>query len=509
MPPSPGSPPSTSAYAASASASVSGSGAATLGKDAPDPNAPSWTEQDYYNQVLDWTSCSDGEQCAKITVPMNWADPGGQRIQLAMARIVSTDKSVKHLGSLLTNPGGPGASGVDFLSYMPMLLSQDVVDSYDLVSWDTRGVGESVPVKCYDDTQLNQFFDYWPKSFDDAGLAEMTKVDQDFAAACKQNTGPVLQYVDSESTAKDMDVMRAALGDQKLNYVGFSYGTFLGQLYAEDFPTKVGRMILDGVVDPADSSDQDGYNQAVAFENEARTFVKWCETKYAKSCPFKGNVDKGMNTIKSVFDAAGAKPLKTDYTGRKLSLTDAVTGVIEAMYDTSMWEDLADAIDSAAEDSDGTQLMDLADEYYDRDSDGKFKDNMIEAFDAISCLDSPTDASRANMDAWAAKLKQGAPVLGQYFSYGQGLCGNWPYPATFTPHAIAANGAAPIMVVGTTGDPATPYQQAVKVAGQLASGFLVTYKGEGHTALGNNTCINDTAGAFLVKGTVPAKGTTC
>jgi pimeloyl-ACP methyl ester carboxylesterase len=433
---------------------------------------------------------------------MDWENPGGERISIAVARYQAPGG--KAIGSLLLNPGGPGASGVEAVDYLQSNFTGEVGAAYDMVGWDPRGTGHSVPVRCYDSDQLNDFLAWWPKTWDDATIAEAAGIDKDFGEACLERTGESLGYVDSVSTARDMDIIRAAVGDEKLNYVGFSYGTLLGQLYAEQYPDKVGRVVLDGVVDPAESSQKQSEEQMASFERSLRSFVEWCEGK--ENCPLSGGVDGGLKTIHDLIARAGEKPLNTDYP-RKLDLNAALMGVLVTQYDDTLWEALRTALVAALQ-GDGTQLLELSDMYYERDTEtGDFDNNMFEAFYAIGCLDAPVDASREAMDAAAASMKQATPTLGDFNVYGELLCANWPFPARWAPHAITAEGADPIVVVGTTGDPATPYESAVAVADRLASGVMVTYKGEGHTAIGRaNECVNGAITEYLVNGVPPKAG---
>jgi pimeloyl-ACP methyl ester carboxylesterase len=463
---------------------------------------------DFYSQKIEWGQCElVGEDCGSVEVPMDWGDPKGPTIRIAVNRIAATS-SGKRIGSLLVNPGGPGASGVDYLDSLASSLPAAVREAYDIIGFDPRGVGSSSPVRCYDSGQMNQYLDWWPEKMDTAGIIDYREQTQAFAQACLQRTGQMLGHVDSVSVARDMDVIRAVLGDKTLNYVGFSYGTLLGALYAENYPQQVGRLILDGAIDPSEDSATSTLAQIASFEKSLRAYIASCQE--GTGCPLTGGVEGGLKTIHDLIAAQAANPLTTDY-GRDLSVQTALMGVLMCLYDDQLWTELTAALDTALTKKDGTALMQLADYYFDRDSQsGAFQSNMFEAFAAIGCLDDPVDARRAAMDTMAGRLKEAAPTLGEFSSYGEVSCAEWPYAATGGPHKVTAKGAAPIIVVGTTGDPSTPYESAVSLADQLESGVLLTYEGEGHTAIGrSNECVEKAVADFLVGGTAPKAGTKC
>jgi pimeloyl-ACP methyl ester carboxylesterase len=461
-----------------------------------------------YGQSVDWGACtgySTTMECAQIEVPLNWDEPSGDTVTVAVARIATADPDSRR-GSLVINPGGPGVSGIDYLDWLASAVSQPVRDVYDLVSFDPRGVGASTPVDCVDDPELDE---YMAESFaeDPAGLAEAAAEAKEFGQACHERTGDLLGFVDTASAARDMDVIRAVMGDSKLNYLGFSYGTLLGATYAELFPAEVGRLVLDGAIDPSTTAAESDFNQIVAFDHSLAAFASWCAG--AATCPAGSGAEGILASVVTLLDGALAKPLPTSY-GRELTQSLALMGILEALYSETMWPALGEAL-TAAFQGRGDELMVLADEMYHRDSaTGRYADNMAEAIIAVNCLDAPVDGDMAAMEAAAAELRAAAPVLGQFAGYGALTCANWPFPARGTPHAVTAAGAAPILVVGTTGDPATPYEEAVALADQLESGVLLTYEGEQHTAYGSsNQCVATAVDDYLIEGTVPAEGLRC
>lgn len=456
-----------------------------------------------YAQELDWQACGELE-CATLVVPLDYAEPDGDTVEIAVSRHPAAGD---RLGSLLINPGGPGSSGIDALSSIALpRFGQEVVDRYDLVGFDPRGVASSTPVTCVDGPAMDEIvttdFDFGT----DAGIQAAEDAYGAFGAACLENTGPVLEHVDTVSAAKDMDVLRAVLGDETLNYVGYSYGTQLGATYAALFPQQVGRLVLDGALDPTLSSQELSEGQAQGFENALRAYVADCQA--GADCPLSGSVDDGLAQVRSVLDRARKSPLPTG-TERPLTGALAFSGIALPLYDESSWTYLTMGLDAALS-GDGSILLQLADLYYDRNADGTYSSNSTQAFWAIGCADDRGTTDVAEMRAQAAAIEEVAPTVGYFFGYGGVICAQWPVPEAGGLDDYSAAGAAPIVVVGTTNDPATPYAWAESLAGTLDSGHLLTYEGEGHTAYGrSNACIADAVDAYLLEGTVPADGTRC
>ncbi|GAB3384606.1 alpha/beta hydrolase [Humibacter soli] len=471
----------------------------------PHPDKVSAALAPFYEQHIEWSNCGSF-QCADIKAPLNWDDPSAGSVKLALIRHYATGK---RLGSLLVNPGGPGGSGVDFVrDSLNYAVDKNLQEHYDIVGFDPRGVGLSTAVKCYDPKQMDDYlFGITPGTRgSDQWIAASTREAASFAAACKQNTGALLGKVGTTSAAKDLDLMRAVLGDAKLNYLGYSYGTLLGATYAGLYPKNVGRMVLDGALDPSSTNFDVNLGQAKGFEQELRAYVTDCLTR--KGCPFSGSVDDALGTISKILSTLDASPIRNS-DGRELGADTMVTAIIYPLYDSTAWSALDKLFDDVMAGSARVAFI-LADAYYDRSSDGTYSDNSTEAFTAINCLDYSVDADPASMRAQAAELVKAAPVIGPYMSYGDIGCAQWPYSPTRTEAPIHAAGAPPILVVGTTGDPATPYPWAKSLASQLDSGHLITYHGHGHTAYNkSNSCVNDAVDGFFVNGTVPAKDPQC
>jgi len=458
----------------------------------------------FYAQSITWKKCDEGS-CGTIEVPLDYANPTGATIDLAVAREASTGKNP--LGSLVMNPGGPGVSGVDFLKDIVSVIPKKVRAAYDLVSFDPRGVQRSAPVDCVDDKQLDALigddFDMTTSS----GRSAYEAAWQSFAEGCHSRMGAELAHIDTQSAARDMDVLRAVLGDQSLAYLGFSYGTKLGATYAELFPQRVGRMVLDGAMAPDLTSDEITVGQAKGFEHELRAYVADCQG--GKGCPLTGDVQHGLDQITALLDHARANPLPTG-SSRDLTASLAYNGIGQALYATKLWPTLTKGLAEALGQGTGRILLALADFYTDRASDGTYTSNTMQAFPAISCVDVPSDWSPAAMASQAAELAKVAPTVAPFFSYGALSCKHWPVPVVGSLPSYTAEGAAPILVVGTTGDPATPYAWAQKMADELSSARLLTYVGNGHTAyLSSNSCVDDSVNGYLLTGALPAGGKRC
>ncbi|PJJ55430.1 alpha/beta hydrolase [Compostimonas suwonensis] len=471
-----------------------------VSEDVPAELAP------YYTQSLSWTSCGDALQCTTAKAPLDWNDPGAGDIDLALVRHQATGD---RLGSLLVNPGGPGGSGYDFvMDSLDFATDATLQESYDIVGFDPRGVGRSSAVTCYDPAQMDTYLyglTTAPRG-SDAWIQELETSATDFGDACAKNTGPLLGHVDTTSAAKDLDMLRAALGDEQLNYLGYSYGTYLGATYAELFPSKVGRFVLDGALDPSTSNFEVTKTQAMGFESALRAYLADCLA--GDDCPFTGTVDDAMGTIAALLDSVDASPIRaTD--GRELGGNTLLTAIIYPLYQADAWSYLSDMLATVMK-GEADYAFQFADAYNGRDTDGSYLDNSTEAFLAINCIDYAYDDDPATMRAQAAELEAAAPVIGKYMAYGDIGCASWPYTFTGERTALHAEGAAPILVVGTTNDPATPYVWAQNLAEQLDSGHLVTYQGEGHTAYNkSNDCVNNTVDAFFVDGVVPDSDPMC
>ncbi|MHB9852612.1 alpha/beta hydrolase [Streptomyces sp. Tue6028] len=467
----------------------------------------------YYDQKLSWRSCGvPGFECATMKAPVDYAKPDAGDVRLAVARKKATGPGAR-LGSLQVNPGGPGGSAIDYLqSYAGIGYPADVRARYDMVAMDPRGVARSEPVECLTGPQMDTFTQTDTTPDDKKETQQLVDAFKKFAEGCGARSPELLRHVSTVDAARDMDILRAVLGDKKLNYVGASYGTFLGATYAGLYPDRVGRMVLDGAMDPSIDARRLNEDQTAGFETAFRSFAKDCSQQ--SDCPLgdAGTSPEQMaKNLKAFFQELDKKPIPTgDPDGRKLGEALATTGVIAAMYDEAAWQQLREALDSAMKDDDGAGLLALADSYYERDANGKYA-NLMFANAAVNCLDLPPAFEGPDqVEKALPAFEKASSVFGEGLAWAALNCGYWPVRATGEPHRIEAKGAPPILVVGTTRDPATPYRWAQSLASQLSSGTLLTYVGDGHTAYGRGSqCIDSAINRYLLEGTPPADGKRC
>lgn len=472
----------------------------------PVPGDVSAELEPYYGQVLKWEECEDELQCATATAPLDWTDPARDSIELALIRHTAGSP----LGSVLVNPGGPGGSGYDFIANsLDYAVSERLKDNFDIVGFDPRGVNRSSPVSCHDDpVELDDFiYDIVPgESGSDEWIADVEAENTAFGAACLSHSGELLGYVDTVSAARDLDLLRAVLGDTTLNYLGFSYGTLLGATYAELYPQNTGRLVLDGALDPTSTSFDVSLTQAEGFESAMRAFLADCDS--ADDCPFSGSEDASLAKIRLLLDRLDASPIRSD-DGRELGSNSMTSAIVLPLYSQDNWPYLRQLFASVME-GDATVAFSLADSYNGRNADGTYLDNSLEARLAINCLDYASQPDVSVMRAQAAELAEKAPVLGKQLAYGDLGCLGWPVAAATERPVIDGSGAADILVLGTTNDPATPYSWAVSLSEQLETGQLVTYDGEGHTAYNkSNACIDSTVDDYFIDGTVPSSDPLC
>jgi pimeloyl-ACP methyl ester carboxylesterase len=462
--------------------------------------------QPFYMQVLHWKGCGSGFQCSTLTVPMDYAHPTVRSLHLALIRLPAGDQ--KHrIGSLVINPGGPGGSGVDYARNAKQAISSAVRKRYDIVGFDPRGVDRSDPVECLTDRETDQFIAADPTPTSPAQIAEAVALAKKLVAGCVQRSGPELEFVGTRDAARDMDVMRSALGDPQLYYLGKSYGTFLGATYADEFPTHVGRMVLDGVIDPALTSEQINEGQAQGFELATRSFLADCVKR--SSCPLGRDLTTAQQRLRDLLTSLDSRPLPTKDPARPLTEGWGTLGVALPLYDKSYWPLLRAALTQALTGS-GAALLTLADAYAERTSNGRYSDNSNDAIYAVNCQDRSQPGGLAGIEQDARTFPAVAPTWGAMLAWGSLPCVYWPNAPTDHPHAISAPGSGPILVVGTIRDPATPYQWAVSLSRELSDGHLLTYDGDGHTAYRQgSSCVDTVVDRYLLDRTVPPDGKRC
>lgn len=464
----------------------------------------------FYTQEVVWESCGGAETfCGSVEVPADWANPTEGSFQLAVAYHQASDSDP--LGSIIFNPGGPGASGYNWITNsVDQLGTEQLRAKFNLVGFDPRGVGRSEPrVTCLDAAETDNLL-YGESGFPLGSVKDIAATrDQikSFSDACLENTGPGLGLVDTVSAARDMDVIRAVFGEPRMNYLGFSYGTFLGATYAELYPERVGRLVLDGAINPTINDADSSLNQLVGFDQAFKNFISDCVA--TADCPFAGSTSAAVAEVKALLKSVEARPVQTD-TGRELTIWGLITGMIMPLYSEEYWPYLSQAF-TELKSGDGSTFMLLADVYNDRLDNGTYGTNTMEAHRAISCLDGREPADDASVAAQNKRVLDTSAVFGRYWQFGALGCEQWPFPVADRPANYDASGSAPILVIGTTGDPATPYSEAVALANDiLENGHLVTYNGEGHTAYGrSNQCVADAVDDYFIKNVVPREDPNC
>ena len=478
--------------------------------------------ESFYSQKVSWHACAKkgmaeatsgqdtGFTCAKVKVPLDYDNPGGQTIEIAVKKRAAGGDSI---GSLFVNPGGPGGSGIDLVDEAGSYFSKKLTSSYDVVGFDPRGVGASTAVDCLTDAELDaERAGANDPATPSASAAEERAQKMGEACTSKTSTSGLLDHIDTISVARDLDILRAVDGQQALTYLGYSYGTYLGATYAELFPANTGRLVLDGAVDPSLSAEELALGQAKGFEASLRAYVESCQSSKL-GCPLSGDVDSGVSQVREFLESTKTAPVPTSDSKRPLTYDLAVYGVLGSMYQTQAWPSLTLGLSQAMGKEgkpDGSALLKLADLVSFRESDGTYSNNGAEALMAVNCLDYPVQGDNASWEKNAKAIKETSPTFGSQLLYPDAYCQGWGHTSSRKREKITASGAAPILVVGTTGDPATPYAWAQALAEQLESGQLLIWEGDGHTAYGrSNDCVKKAVDTYLLNGTMPDKGLTC
>lgn len=448
----------------------------------------------------------EGSQCGTLTVPVDWNNPGGDTTDLALIRIPATGDKI---GSLVINPGGPGESGVQITPTLYSLLPPDIKERYDFVGFDPRGVAGSSPALWCNSDQDNDasradpMVDYSPE-----GIQHIENENKAFIQRCVDKMGEeFLANIGTVSVAKDLDAIRAALGDEKLTYLGYSYGTRIGATYAELFPQNVGRMILDGAIDPNADPVEANVLQAQSFQEAFDDYAADCATN--PSCPLGTDPSKAVEVYKSLVDPLVTNPVPT-IDPRNLGYSDALVGTIWALYSPNLWRHLTQALTEVSQGS-GDTLLTMSDLYMGRDANGNYT-NSTDARVAVNCVDKPAITDRAVLIEQDRRVREAAPFMNYGSFTGNaplGTCAFWPVPPTSQPHELSVPNLVPTLVVSVTGDPATPYQAGVELADQLGGGLL-TFEGTQHTVVfQGEECVDTLAADYLINGTLPPPDTRC
>lgn len=468
---------------------------------APDPALA-----EFYEQELAWERCGDAFECATLTVPLDYTDPDAGELGLALLKDPADDPEDR-IGSLVVNPGGPGASGTGYAEQASSAFRKPILSAFDIVGFDPRGTGASSPVDCLTDAQLDAFIATDPDPDSAIEARQYADLSAALGDGCRERSGELVAHVSTVEAARDIDVLRAALGEPELHFFGASYGTKLGATYAELYPDRVGRMVLDGGIDLRLDFRERALGQAAGFETALRAYVTNC-VEETDSCFLGSSVEDGLERIQQFFDEVDSAPLPTS-TDRQLDAGNAFYGILLPLYVRDYWILLSQALQAAFE-GDGTTLLQLSDFYTSREADGSYSDNSAEAIYAINCLDDPSFVPIDEVDGEFTAFDEASPTFGRVFAWGLNTCSGLPTRAAEPIDEVDAAGAPPIVVVGTTRDPATPYEWSEGLAEQLESGVLVTRDGDGHTGYNaGNACIDAAVEAYLVNDVVPEDGLTC
>jgi pimeloyl-ACP methyl ester carboxylesterase len=472
-------------------------------------------------EELVWTPCGPagrGLECATLELPMDAADPAGEQVQIALNRVRATD-TANRIGSLVLNPGGPGGSGTQFLEDIataddPGLLVESlgarVRERFDIVGFDPRGVGRSRPLAdCLTVEERDAARAAGEIPYTDAAIEAMSAAEQAFGTTCQERVGSLLRFMSTTTVARDLESIRAALGDEKLSFLGFSYGTRIGATYAALHPDRVRVMALDGAVSldvSAAASQEADRRQMLGFQRSLDAFLESCRTR--PECTFGRSTSPAAALDELVFGTlAGGGTLPTAES-QPLTQALALEAVIGSLYSQWGWERLETALEQVEDQGVADEMLVLADNFAGRTPAGYQPG--ADTISAVNCVDrdrpgTDVDEYRARYQAWSAESR----MFGGFALFAL-RCGHWPVDAAerFTGPFTAA-GAPPIVVVGTRNDPSTPYAEAEAMAATLSSGVLVTAEGYDHTAYMTNGCVQDAVEDYLVNATPPAAGTTC
>lgn len=475
--------------------------------DAPDTSADGATDTTDSTgsgndaPVIEWSELEEGIDEGVIEVPLDYSDPSAGTASLYLIRHRATDPDAR-IGSMLINPGGPGVPGSDYGYFASQLFSESIVERFDIIGWDPRGTGVSSPaIDCVDDyDRYYASIDITPD--DDAERQQIIDLAEEFQNGCVQRTGDVIQHLGTNNSARDIDAIRRALGEDKITYFGFSYGSELGAVWATLFPDTVRAAVLDGAIDPTADMAEASLQQSEGFEQTLANFLAQCSDD--RSCEFHndGDAEGAFDELMLELDE---NPIPTESGRPPLNRQIALNGVAQAMYSDEFWPQLEQALVDA-QDGDGRGLLALHDSYFQREADGSWP-NMLEAFQTISCMDESARFSVEEEDAQAPQFNEVAP------RFAPGTTGS--YFCTFYPEAtdpridITGAGAGPIVVIGVTGDSATPLEGTRRMAGELDQGVLLVVDADQHTGYGVNGCTFDVIDRYLIDLEPPAAGTEC
>ena len=468
-----------------------------------DPASGSATDTTVSSDTISWAACPESPapfECGQLAVPFDYDNPGtGSFVLSLMRRPAEIPES--RIGSLLVNPGGPGFGGTTVAEQAEWYFSTELLEQFDVVGWDPRGTGASTPaVDCTED--YDRYFGIDSPPNDDDAKQKMIDLTQEFVDLCVARNGEMLKYISTEASARDMDSIRNALNEDKISYFGFSYGSELGATWVTLFPDTVRAAVFDGASDPNASGFDQSMAQLKGFEQQLDAFLANCAKRVA--CKIYNNGKPAALFDQLAIDI-DTKPIVVSSDRTPVTQGVFYTAVVQAMYSNTLWPQLETALADAAK-GNGAQLLALYDDYFQRQPDGSYG-NELEAFLAISCLDDPEGSTVADVDADVARFAAAAKRLGENFGYGY-ACALWPHRVAERV-VVTGKGAGPIVVLGTTGDAATPLASTRKAANNLEQGVLVIVEADRHTGYGLNSCVVQNVDAYLISLKAPKNETYC
>lgn len=457
----------------------------------------------YYNQQVKWIDCG-GPQCATVKVPLDYAEPNGRSVSLAVTKVPATGEA---LGSLFVNPGGPGGSGFDYAKSAILSLSDAVTEHYDVIGVDPRGVSKSDPITCFTDEERDAVaaVDFSAQTTGD--IERLIAIGKLPAQGCKTNANPEFAFMDTRNVARDFDIVRQVVGDQSFNFLGKSYGTAIGTAYAELFPQRVGRIVLDGVLPLDLGLEEITKAQAEGFEETFMNFAEDCASN--ADCPYQGSAEEVAVQLREFLTSLETTPLPVD--GRMLNTSLATSAVLSFLYFPSRdYPRLREAITAAVKENNGKPLLTLLDERAGRDANGRYVDNAADAFYAVTCLDRQYKATAKYVGELAKQWEQWSPTFGAGLAWGLLPCANWPAQGSGPAKSVNIQGTAPILIVSTTHDPATPGMWGEQLANQIQNSGLLAWDAHNHTAYEQGSaCIDESVDAYLLRGTMPSANVVC
>ena len=483
--------------------------------------------ESFYNQDLTWTDCTDDAtgtafQCATVTVPLDYDNPQGQTITVALKKLSSTSSSPR--GSVFLNPGGPGGSGISAIESQADLYKSgdlsEVLANYDVIGFDPRGVGQSTPITCWTPEDVQAilagqaevpFSPLTPGS-----AADIVTQGSREAAACEEHTEvpEILDHADTRSVARDMDVMRALVGDKDLNYLGYSYGTYLGAVYTELFPDNIGRVVLDSAMDPTMARQDPMEGDAAAGEQSLRTYIE--SQQGQAGFPLSGTTDAAVAQLATFLDGLDADPLTVSGSGTPLNRAKAVDAISKLVTTSpDKWPLLTEGLTQAMNAHDGSALKANADAVSGNSAPPTTEKQVVEqlqglkVFSANRCLDFPDAGNESSWDAALASYHHDYPVFHSLLPQYDAFCHGWGHTSRTEAVDVDVEATNPMLVIGILHDPQTPYPWSKALVSKIRNSHLLSVDMYGHGATGSNACTSAKVSDYLVNGTLPSDGEIC